>query len=409
MLPLEWWKLSWIWLTQTKSRTPPARKGLLANSFQSSVWGLALSISALSVTLAIFSGFESVLAKSISSSVGYLTHFTRWRTQDELDELVKHAPPGVVKAMSFWTSQGLLVGPSGGRGVMIEGRRGSGTPVPPGSPVLVNVGKPLAEALGVKAGDTIRILLPGILKGSVPAKVNEILEFGMHDIDSRLAVIIDESLRPVMQKLDPAAYADRPGDGHGLRYVLDFDPRQMKRLEKWSADYQHSLQQAGIEDSTAAYRTWKDLHRNLLGSIELDKKVLTVLMGLLTLVATLNVAATLIVLFLERDREMAVLRAVGLSPRGLVSWIAIQGVLMGATASAIGLVLGRVFGWIISHLPWAQLPADIYHISRLPLLYDPQEQLLTCFFGVLCACLIAVLLGRQLAHSRLLDVLGQRR
>lgn len=409
MLPLEWWKLSFIWLTQTGSRTPPARKGLLSNSFHSSVLGLALSVAALSVTLAIFTGFEGVLARSISASLGHVTHFTRWRPQAELDDLIKRAPPGVVKAVSFWTSQGLIVGPKGGRGVMIEGRRGTGVEVPEDSPVLVDLGKPLAETLGLKTGDSFRILLPGIIKGSVDARVHDILEYGMHDIDSRLAIVIDESLRPVIQRLDPESYANRPGDGHGVRYALSSDPENLTQLNAWMQTYRKDIEAAGLEDNTAIYRSWKDLQKNLLGSIGLDKKVLVVLMGLLTLVATLNVAATLVVLFLERDREMAVLRALGLSPRKMVVWIGIQGFLMGLIASGLGLLLGRFFGFVIQKLPWAQLPSEIYHIHQLPLTFDFREQGVTFLFGIATACGIAVILGRQLAHTKLLNILGQRR
>lgn len=404
-------RLQIVWLLDLKSRRPPVRRGLFLNSFRSSVLGMALSIAALSVTSAIFTGFERVLANGIASSLGHVTHFTNWHTEKELEEFVSAAPPGITRVVNFWTSQGLLVGPKGGRGVMLEGRKGTGVPVAPGDPVLLQLGTPLAEHLGVKTGDTVRILLPGILRGSVEARVESLLQYGMHDIDSRLAVVIDESLRPVMQARDPEAYANRPGDAHGLRFYLAPGGRaeNVAWVERWLKTYEANLKEKRLLGETDFFRTWKDLQKNLLGSIGLDRTVLTILMGLLTLVATLNVAATLVVLFLERDREMAMLRAIGLSPRSLRWWITAQGLLMGALAAGLGLLLGRVLGWAMGYLPWAQLPADIYHIRQLPLAFDARDQLLAFVFGTLASGLTAWILGRPLARSPLLAPLGQRR
>ncbi|MBS1984082.1 MAG: ABC transporter permease [Bdellovibrionales bacterium] len=412
MLPREWWKLSLLWFVDLKARTPPFKRSLLTNSFHTAVLGLALGVAALSVTLAIFTGAERVFARGITASLSHITHFTQWHTNEELDHMVALAPPGVERAVYFWTSQGLLVGPKGGRGVMIEGRRNTGTAVTPGGPVLVDLGKPLAEILGLKPGDKFRILLPGILKGSVEAQLRDVLQFGMHDVDSRLAVVIDESLRPLLESQDPESYRKRPGDAHGIRFWLQSqgrDPRDARWVEKWRDEYEKNLERAHLTESNALFRTWKDLQRNLLGSIGMDKQLLVVVMGLLTLVATLNVAATLVVLFLERDREMAALRALGLSQRGLLGWISIQGFLMGVVASTLGMALGWGFAHLLRALPIARLPADIYRIDRLPLGYDGWEQAGAFLFGIVAALGAAALLGRRLARTDFLPVLGQRR
>src|SRR5204862_145674 len=83
---------------------------------------------------------------------------------------------------------------------------------------------------------------------------------------------------------------------------------------------------------------------SLFRSIENTKGELSVIIGLLTLVATLNIAATLVVLFLERDREVAILQALGMSPGQIVQWVGIQGILLGLISSSFGLLLGRVSG-----------------------------------------------------------------
>jgi ABC-type lipoprotein release transport system permease subunit len=449
VLPLAWWKLGFLWLFNVKSRTPPARRTLVKGSFRTAVAGLALSVAAVAVSLALFAGFERVLALSVIRSLGHYTHFTKWRTRAELEKFVREAPPGVKSATFFWTSQGLLVGPKGGRGVLIEGRsdatladsrqasstetaavsagpatrtevtteatpiRGAMTlPNPEDLRVEVDLGKPLAETLGVKQGDSLRVLLPGVLRGAVEARVRSLLEFGMHDIDSRLAVIDDASLRAYLEARDPDQLAKRPGDAHGIRFVLDetnHDPSRAEWVEAWGADYRARLDAAGEDERHALFKNWQELQKNLFGSLGLDRQVVVTVMGLLTLVATLNVAATLVVLFLERDRELAILQAVGLSPRKLLAWIGIQGLIMGVVASLVGLGLARVFGWAVARLPLAQLPPDIYHVRTLPLYWSWAEQLGTFGFGVAAALGAALLLGLRLSRTPVLGVLGQRR
>jgi ABC-type lipoprotein release transport system permease subunit len=112
---------------------------------------------------------------------------------------------------------------------------------------------------------------------------------------------------------------------------------------------------------------------------------------------------------LERDREIAVVQALGLNRFQLIQWVGSQGLLIGIVASAVGIGLGMVFGRILQVLPFARLPSDVYNLDRLPLRYDFVEQAWVFGFGVLAATFIALFLGGRLSKMSLLQVLGQRR
>jgi len=444
-LPREWWKLGFLWFANLKSRSPHVRRGLFSTSFKVSILSLAIGVGALSVTLAVVTGFEWTLAKAISSAQGHVVHVSRrWRSFEELNNFVSISPPGVERAEYFWNSQGLVVGTQGGRGILIEGRRpielvnvSEASQVSQESvaepynknenkienetenkaekkddEVEIRLGRALAERIGAEEGSTVRLLLPGVIRGSVNARVTQLVGFGFYETDSRLAYVDDESLRRVLKKRDPESFAKRPGDGFGVRYFMradSFGVTDIKAVDEWIDQYRESVLEIDEKESIHQIYSWRDQKASLFRGIGYHKKELTFILSLLTIVAALNIAATLVVLFLERDREMAILQALGMSPWQIFQWICIQGLMLGALASSLGVGLGRIFGMILVRLPIAQIPADIYNLEVLPLKYEFSEQIMVFFFGVGASLLAALVLGWRLSRINLVTVLGSRR
>jgi lipoprotein-releasing system permease protein len=425
ILPREWWKLSALWLLNLKGRTPRARRALVGHSVRVALLGLSCGLAALSLTLAIVSGFEWTLSSYAASTSGDVFHQNSWSSFQDLKKRVEQAPSEGVRGLEvFWAAPALIVGPEGGRGVTLEAGRRFDTvdeflalewddaPAPDEEILKVELGKALAETLKAELGSKIRILVPGVMRGSLEAEVAVIRSLGIYELDSRWLKVEEGPLRAQLRARDPNAFAARPGDAHGIRYFLDeiyHRPDSKERLERWRDAYAANLEASPDENLHDPFlRTWIEQRQYLLGSIGLDKLVLTIILGLLCLVAGLNVAAALVVLFLERDREIAVLRAVGLSRGQLLSWILIQGTLMGGVASVGGLALGRLFGWILQSLPIAQLPSQVYNLSEIPLKYVLFEQAAVFVFGVMAAWSLSLALGWSLVKGSFLDTLRHR-
>jgi ABC-type lipoprotein release transport system permease subunit len=278
--------------------------------------------------------------------------------------------------------------------------------------VSAELGQALADHLGVELGSKLSISLPGLLEGRVPIKVVGIVRRGMHDLDSRMLQIHDGELRAYLQANAPQAWTSRPGDAHGVRFFFDSSwdkPSDYTRLESWMEAYQNAVNDADPQWSFHRVLGWRDQESSLFASIAHDRRQLAMILSFLTLVAALNVAATMVVLFLERDREMSMLQAIGLTPAQLRFWISTQGLFLGLASSSLGVVLGGVFGWVLVRLPFAQLPPEIYNLSHLDLGYDWREQLAVFGFGVLASVVTAFLISLSLSQSRLLHVLGSRR
>jgi len=425
LLPREWWKLSALWLLNLKARTPRSRRALVAHSVRIALMGLGCGLAALSLTLAIVSGFEWKLSEYVATTGGDLLHQNSWMNFEGLKARAALAPEEGVEGLEvFWAAPALVVGPEGGRGVTLEAARAypsvrafldDDTTRETGTPdvLQIELGRALADTLKAPLGSKLRILVPGVMKGSLQGEVARIRELGIYDLESRWMKVDEKSLRAVLRAKDPEAFSRRPGDAHGLRYFLSerfHNPASGRALEDWQDAYRVRLE-ASPDPSfhEPLLRSWLEQRQNLFGSIGLDKLVLTVILGLLCLVAGLNVAAALVVLFLERDREIAVLRAVGLSRSQMLGWILIQGAIMGFVSSAGGLALARVFGVVLQRLPIAELPSEVYNLSRLPLKYVFTEQLAVFGFGVAAALGLSFVLGTSLVKGSFLDVLRHRK
>lgn len=421
LLPKAWWKLSALWLLNLQSRTPRAKQALVGHSVKIALLGLAGGLAALSLTLSIVSGFELKLAEFVAQNGGHVLHQNSWLFYDEIKKRVLQAPEGPEEVEIFWASPALLVTKQGGRGVKLESARrwslsefkevdlmttsSHDSQIP-----QIEVGAALAHSLKIKVGDKVRLLMPSILKGALEVEVHSLREIGVYDLESRWVRVDESILRQKIQENDAEAFENRIGDAHGIRYFFPphfHDPNQINDLNHWKQEYENRLLNEQVEE-TPLIRTWAEQRKNLFGSIGLDKMVLAVVLGLLCLVASLNVAAALVVLFLERDREIAVLRAMGLSKRQLLVWILIQGSLMGIAASTVGLFLAQIMGWVLQHLPIAQIPSEVYNLKTLPLSFVMTEQILVFVFGIFASCLLSLLMGLSLIHTNFLDTLRHR-
>lgn len=418
-LPSGFWKLTRRWLFSARGGPRSHRPRLFQNSLKAAVLGLSLGIAALSLILALVRGVETTLAQGLGRGSGHVVHFVgTWSRYRDLQELVRLAPPGLQRAEFTWDSQALVLGPKGGRGVKIVGVLPSDfkveDPYANRFPLTVDLGKPLAALLGVKSGDKVSLLMPGIVRGSVPALVQDIVEFGYYEYDSRYARLDARGLYAYLKEHQPDLFLSRPGDAFLIRYHLDearYPFADLTKINQWKRELIKNVRTpAEARGYEMDVRNWSEMEfRNFFESIRHDRISLTIVVSLLALVATLNIAATLLVLYLERDRDLAVLVAMGLRPSQLRWWIAFQGLVLGVVSSVLGLALSRVLAWILPQVPWFELPPDVYNVSSLPFVYAWSEQAGVLLYGTFAGLLIAFFLGWRLAKTPVLEVLRHRR
>jgi lipoprotein-releasing system permease protein len=354
-----------------------------------SVGGVTLGVAALVVVFSVMTGYKDLLRDKL---VGVNAHAVVHRIGAEIDQAQGLATylgkmDEVADATPFVMGQAMLAarGVSEGavlRGVdpanaywlasfapaMVEGAIDGLSGREPG----VLLGKELAATLKVKTGDTLRATIP---VGSIPRigvfRVKGIFSSGMFDFDSTVAFTTIASAQKLF--------------GLGTRVNgIELRFHELDRSTELALEVGRRL---GHDYWVA---DWKRLNRNIFYALELQRIVLTLILGLIVLVAAFNVAATLIMTVLEKTRDIGILKAMGASNKLIRRIFALQGLLIGGVGAGAGLSLGLGICFVIDRYQIIKIPGDIYLFDRLPV----EVNLLACLaFGALAVvlCWVATL------------------
>ncbi|MCA9743452.1 MAG: ABC transporter permease [Deferribacteres bacterium] len=218
------------------------------------------------------------------------------------------------------------------------------------------IGKWLADRLQASVGDRVQVLsAAGIDLGafsSLPRmrtyRVAGWFETGLYEYDDIYAFIsIEEG-----QKL-----FEMPGKVTGIQIKLD----DLEKATEFSARLNDQL---GYPYWSI---TWFDLNKNLFSWMELEKIMIFLVLSLIILVAAFNIVGTLIMVVMEKRRDIGILKSMGAMASSVMKIFVYQGLFAGLIGAALGLVLGYVFGWSQMKYEWLSIPGDVYIVSALPM------------------------------------------
>jgi lipoprotein-releasing system permease protein len=344
-----------------------------------SMAGIALGVAALIVVLSVMNGFQQELRARILAVVSHVqlsgpgNRLEDWRKVAEAARTQSH----VVAAAPFVNAQGMLTFGRGVRGAIVRGivpaleervadigrhmRSGSLEALQPGEFRIV-LGAELARAIGALTGDKIALIAPqgsvtpaGVIPRLKQFTVAGIFEVGMYEYDASLALINLEDA----QKLYQLGHAVS-----GVRLKLDdlFLARQVAANlnaalspEVWASD-------------------WTRSHANFFRAVEIEKRVMFIILTLIVAVAAFNIVSTLVMLVTDKQADIAILRTLGAAPGSILQIFVVQGAMIGVIGTLIGVAGGVLLGWnvdtvvpAIEHvLGFKFLSADVYYISELP-------------------------------------------
>lgn len=260
------------------------------------------------------------------------------------------------------------------------------------------VGKTLAANIGIGVGDRVTLVSPlaGLDVSAFSAdaqtprsrdfRVIAIFEAGFQEYDTRL----------VYTDLYEAQHFYGQGDavtGVELRlHDLERSAEIARRLERELGGPFHTLD-------------WAELNRNLFTALEIQKVTLGLVIATIIFVAAFNVIATLIMIVLEKKREIAILKAMGATDWTVLNVFVIQGMVIGVIGTLIGLFIG---GGLIAYLATFEFPLDpkVYLIDHLPVVFDGSELVITSLVAI-AICTVATIAPSAWA-ARMLPVEGLR-
>ncbi len=238
----------------------------------------------------------------------------------------------------------------------------------PPPPANMIIGKEMARALGVKLGDTLRVLFPKgqltPLFGFAPSvktfRIAGIFESGLWDYDANWAYTNISAARRLF---------DLPPDSAS---VLQFKTDNLEDVASVAAAIRAA---AGPQYITT---TWIDLNKPLFSALKLEKIALFLTIGLIVFVAALNIVTTLIMMVLEKQRDIAILSAMGATQKTIMWVFMLQGLIVGLIGTALGALLGTGASWILDRYRLIQLQAEVYGIPYLPFHVKVWDVVLIC-------------------------------
>jgi len=368
----------------TRAGRAGRRNGFISFISGVSMLGIALGVAALIIVLSVMNGFQKEVRDRMLSVVAHVEvsdvmggGLTNW----EATAAKARQNPQVIGAAPFVAAQALIARGDDMRGAVVRGispkdeatvtdlaaqlKDTTLAKLTPGTWGIV-LGIELAHSLGVKEGDNVTIVAPGgqVTPAGVVPRLKQLtvvgtFDSGHYEYDSTLALI----------HIDDAARLFRVDGPTGVQLRL----KDLHQAPEVAAQLAQSL------GPQVAVRDWTRTNRNWFAAVQLEKRLMFIILTLIVAVAAFNLVSTLVMTVTDKRADIAILRTLGASPRSIMGVFMVQG----AASGVIGTLAGVLFGLLIafnidvivpfieSALHTSFLPSSIYLISRMP--SEPQS------------------------------------
>jgi len=350
-----------------------------------SMIGIALGVAALIVVLSVMNGFQKELRTRI---LGVASHLEITGSNNQLSDWPYVAnysvkQPHVLASAPYIMAQGMLSYDQGVQGAIIRGvlpiaedkvadlgrnmKVGHLTDLKAGEFGII-LGADLAYNLGAQVGDKVVVMAPqgqftpaGVVPRLKQFTIVGLFQVGMYEYDAGLALI----------HMDDAAKLYRMGDSvSGVRLKLD----DLFGAPSISASIATQLNGSASSKGQYYVSDWTQQHANFFKAVQMEKRVMFIILTLIVAVAAFNIVSTLVMAVTDKRADIAIMRTLGASPASVMFIFIIQGALIGL----IGTVFGAVFGILIALnidtiIPFIEglfhvqfLSKEVYAISDLP-------------------------------------------
>ncbi|WP_088165413.1 lipoprotein-releasing ABC transporter permease subunit [Delftia sp. K82] len=366
----------------TRAGRATRRNGFISFISGVSMLGIALGVAALIIVLSVMNGFQKEVRDRMLSVVSHIEIFApQGAALPDLERTMREARanPDVLGAAPFVAAQALLARGEDMKGTLVRGidpaREGEVTDVAatnaevlkhlvPGEFNVV-LGVELARSLGVRQGDMVTLIAPGgqVTPAGVVPRLKQMhvvgtFDSGHYEYDSALVMMHYEDAQRLFRLEGPT----------GIRLKL----KDLHEAPRVAMELAHTItDRLLIRDWTQQNRTW-------FAAVQLEKRMMFIILTLIVAVAAFNLVSTLVMTVTDKRADIAILRTLGASPSSIMGIFMVQGAMVGVIGTFAGLLLGLGIAFnidvivpAIERLLHANfLPKDIYLISKMP--SDPQ-------------------------------------
>jgi lipoprotein-releasing system permease protein len=335
-----------------------------------SIVGVAVGVMTLIVVLAVMSGFEKTLKEKILGTQAHLVVLkANQQGMDHYEEVLKQVQDvkGVVSAAPFIFNQVMLSSKSNVSGVVIKGidpdRVGKVTEL------AHNMKAGRLQHLGVTLNDPIQVISPlgtmtpmGMMPKMKRFRVVGIFYSGMYEYDNTMAYVSLESAQKFF--------------GMGARVTgIEIKTDDIYKVKEIGKEIRQKL---GFPFWT---KDWMEMNRNLFSALKLEKIAMFIILVLIVLVAALNIISTLIMVVMEKNKDIAILKSMGTPSKGILRIFIIEGGIIGVVGTALGTILGlsialnldKIVAFLENRFGFKIFSPDIYYIEKFPSQVNPMD------------------------------------
>ena len=341
-----------------------------------SVAGVAAGVMALVIALAVTNGFRNTLQRNMVSAMAHIDVMSRhplsgienWR---DLEARIRKLPHVVAVAPALYMPV-LLSGAVNAKAVEIKGidvdaelaitgalrhlKAGSLARLrdPNANPPGIILGTRLAADTGMTLNSWVKVTSPegkmtffGPIPSTSKFNVSGLFEIDFSDFDDGWAFTSIQAAQKALSLED-------------VVNQIEVNVDDLNKADVYAKEIEKAI---GPEYTTT---TWMDLNKQLFSALNLERVVTMIVIGLILLVAALNILITLVMLVMEKYRDIAILMSMGARASQVRRIFILQGMLIGAVGSAIGLIAGYTICYFAGKYHWIKLPEAVYPISYLP-------------------------------------------
>lgn len=370
-----------------------------------STLGVAVGVMAVIIALALMTGLQQELRDRIVSANPHVYVWKQGGIVDyhaEADKLRK--VPHVVGAAPEILGQGLISAGQVSNPIQLKGvdpalepqvtdivgalQSGSLEALLPrtdGEPDGILIGKDLAAKLGVEVGDSVSVLTAqgtltpmGLMPRPRRLQVVGIFSLGLYEMDSQWGIVSLDVAKRLLDKPDVELIQLRIDDIYDAPRIAASIPETL-----------------GSEYVT---QDWADMNRSLFEALTLEKVAIALAIGLIVMVAALNIVASLVLLVMEKHRDIAILKTLGANARSMTLIFMLQGLIIGIVGTTIGGVGGYAVARIADRYQLIRVPIDVYQVSHMPFTVLPLDVTLVVTVAVLISFLATIYPSRQAAR-----------
>lgn len=371
-----------------------------------STLGVMVGVMALLIALALMTGLQSELRDRIvgSSAHIYVHKIGGAGIQNYREEVEKlEQVPRVEAAGPAIMGQGLIIGQTQNGFVTIKGiipeleaevtdiekamKSGSLQALDPveGRPPGIVIGTELATKIGAFVGDDVYLMTPeggvvspiGMVSSQRAFRVVGTFSLGLFEFDQAYAFVHLDAAKRLTRRADPDYIELRVDDMFDAPAIAESIP------DRLGSEYMP--------------QDWSDLNQSLFSALALEKLAISITISLIVMVAALNIVGSLVLLVMEKRRDIAILKTMGSSATSIRRIFMLQGLVIGLIGTTLGAVFGGTIIYLADRYRLVHVPLDVYQISYVPFRLQPFDFVVVVISAIVICFVATIYPSRQAA------------